>query len=243
MKKQCIAVTAAVFALTTLSNAGVTPASTTTSVAETTEDSWFNGEFGVGTQAGFHGIGLHLRYDVTDQFYLRLEGNYFQLDYDDEIDGVDYEGKLDFSNVGLLANYMPFAGGFRVTGGVFGGALEADASGRGAGNVVEVDDIDYVLGATDSLHANVEYSSFSPYLGIGWDFVLGAEQNWIIGLDVGVLYIGEADVEIKGEGELFGSGINQITEAELDAERESLESELSGYEFLPVFKLSLTYRF
>jgi hypothetical protein len=81
-------------------------------------DSWLTGRFGLGTQAGIQGAGLHLRYDVSEKFNLRLEGNYFNYYDSFEVEDIDYDGELDFSNVGLLANWLPFTNsGFRITGG------------------------------------------------------------------------------------------------------------------------------
>jgi hypothetical protein len=205
-----------------------------------TEPSAFDGRFGAGAQVGFQGIGLHARYDLTGWCYLRLEGNYFEYDDSFDADGIDYDGELDLSNLGLTANFLPFANGFRITAGGYFGNNEFTGIARGAGTSLDIGDTDYVLNPGDSVTGTIEYNSFNPYLGVGWDFVFGSGSNFVFGIDVGVLYLGEPEADLSAAG-----GITRIPGFADDLRREEtlVEDDVSDWEFAPVLKLSFTYRF
>lgn len=196
---------------------------------------------GLGTQVGTQGVGLHLTYNFSRSFYLKLEGNYFDYSDDVDIDGVDYDGDLDFSNLGITANYLPFeSSGFRVTLGAFFGQNKFSGTASGAGQNVDLNGTNYTLGANDSLRGSVEYDSINPYIGIGWDWAFGESQNIILGLDLGVSYLGDPNSSVTATGP-FSTTPNFNTN--LQAERQTFQNDIEDYKFYPVVKLSLTYRF
>lgn len=202
--------------------------------------SWLTNRFGIGAQLGVQGAGLHLRYDVSEKFNLRLEGNYFKYDDTFEVEDIDYSGEFDFSNVGLLANWLPITGsGFRITGGAFAGALQLDGSASSVGTTIDINGTEYDLNAGDRLDAGIEYNDVTPYLGLGWDFCFGSDKSWVLGIDLGVLYMGEPDVSLVGAGALA----DPAATADIDAELDSIREDVEDYTFLPVVKIGLTYRF
>ncbi|MFC7335818.1 hypothetical protein ACFQY0_01410 [Haloferula chungangensis] len=196
--------------------------------------------FGLGIQAGIQGIGLHARYDINPWLYMKIEGNYFKYDDTFDVDGTDYHGDLDLSNIGLTANFLPFNNGFRVTLGGYFGNNEASGVANGNGQTVSIGNSVYTLTQGDQLQGSVEYNQFAPYLGIGWDFGFGSTSSWVFGIDLGVLYLGEPDTLVSASGPITsvpGFG------ADLAAEQAIFADDINDYQFLPVLKLSLTYRF
>lgn len=202
-------------------------------------DDWC-AQWGLGIQAGTQGAGLHLRYDLNPSLYFKLEGNYMGWKDEIEVDDITYKGDLDFGNIGLTANYLPFAGyGFRLTAGAFFGKNEFDGESTSTGTL-ELNGTTYPITSADKLMGTVEYDTFNPYLGIGWDWALGEKKNFIIGLDAGVSYLGEPTTTLTATGTL--ATIPGIT-ADLDAERIAFQDDLEDFQFYPVLKLSFTYRF
>ncbi len=219
--------------------AGVATTEQSTPIQSATQSDWIGG-VGIGTQLGTQGAGIHLSYNLTQSLYFKVEGNYFKYNDSLEIDSVDYDGDLDLSNLGITANYLPFDGyGFRITAGAFFSNNEFNGRASGAGETVEIDDIDYLLGTGDALRGSVEYNSFNPYIGIGWDWAFGASQNFIFGLEVGVSYFGDPESTLTVEGGLA----DLVPVAGLEAERQSFQDDAEDYKFFPVVKISLTYRF
>ena len=197
--------------------------------------------WGLGAQAGIQGVGLHLRKDIGSRLYLKLEGNYFDYSDDVEIDDIDFDGHLDFSNVGLTLNWLPFeSSGFRITGGAYHGNNSFRGRATSAGKTVDINGTDYRIGPGDFVRGSVEFDSISPYFGIGWDWLLGANDQFTLGLDLGVLYLGDPSVKLATSPTIGGM---PVPGADLEAERRDIASEIEDYKFLPVLKVSFTYRF
>ncbi|MCX6879618.1 MAG: hypothetical protein NTW21_38305 [Verrucomicrobia bacterium] len=239
MKRSNICILLALAMPATVS-AGVTaPELVPSPIQPTSQGDWMAG-LGAGVQVGTQGVGIHLSYNITPSFYLQLEGNYFDYNKTLNIADVDYESDLDLSNLGLTVNYLPFENsGFRITAGAFFANNEISCTATGAGQQVSLNNVDYTLGANDSLVGAIDYGTFNPYIGVGWDWVLGADRNFVIGLDVGVSYLGEPDATLTGTGLLGTSAAAN----DLAAEQAAFQDDVEGYKFYPVVKVSFTYRF
>jgi len=219
------------------STATYAPPPATPSTVSSTGD--WTSAWGVGAQIGIQGAGIHLRYDLNPSFYLRLEGNLIGMDDEFTVEDVDFSGDIDFSNLGLTINYLPFANsGFRITAGAFFGQNEAN--GRGEGGTAEFNGHYYTLSANDTVQASLEYDSFNPYLGIGWDWTFGAENNFVLGLDLGVAYMGNPEITVNSTG-IYAN--NAAFNADVAQYQKDAEDFLEDWQFLPVVKLSFTWRF
>ncbi|HEX4939177.1 MAG TPA: hypothetical protein VFX11_10905, partial [Candidatus Kapabacteria bacterium] len=91
------------------------------------------GNLGIAGKISSLGYGLEADYVLSDRFSVR--GQFNQYDYDDtfEEDGIDYDGTLDLSTFGVLLDWHPFGGGFRVSAGGFNVDNELSGVGSGAG--------------------------------------------------------------------------------------------------------------
>jgi len=74
---------------------------------------------GIGVKAGTLGIGLDLTGRVNDWFSIR--GTYSQYDYNQTFNksGNDYDGTLKLGAYGVLLDFFPAKGNFRISGGFF----------------------------------------------------------------------------------------------------------------------------
>ena len=117
--------------------------------------------------------------------------------------------------------------------------MQLDGSASSVGTTIDINGTDYDLADGDRLDAGIEYNAVTPYLGLGWDFCFGAEKSWVLGIDLGVLYMGEPDVTLVGVGALADAAVEDDINAELASIREDIED----YTFLPVVKIGFTYRF
>ena len=220
--------------------AGVSSNAAAPAVQAASQGDWMCG-FGTGVQAGTQGFGINLSYNIVPSFYLKLEGNYFRYNRSFNISDIDYEGNVDLSNVGLTGNYLPFEGsGFRVTAGAFFSHNEITGSTKGAGQQVNVNGTTYTLQPADSIEETAKWNACDPYLGVGWDWAFGEKQNLVLGLDLGVSYIGSPSTSVTGTGRF---ATNPVAMADLVAEQANVQDDLSRYKFYPVVKVSFTYRF
>lgn len=130
------------------------------------------GQFGVSPVVGTLGIGLELDYAVNDYLSARLQTNQFSHGHDFEEDDINYEGDLDLSSYGLLLDWHPFSGAFRITGGVYNNDNEAKGVATDPGLVTyEIGRATYRSLPTGPLVLDVKVElgkSTAGYLGLGW---------------------------------------------------------------------------
>lgn len=240
---------AAIVITTSTASAGQTPMTTSPTPADDMKiHSHFGGDWlsdiGVGAQFGTLGAGIHFDYHLPmAPVYLRLSGNYFEFSDTLDLDDIDYDGDIKLSTLGLTVNYLPFGDrGFKIiAGGYFGqNQFSGRATARDNQGAVTVGDNQYVFGPADSIIGTASFNTFTPYVGIGWDWVFGPNDNYVFGIEAGVRFMGSADVTLRGTGQ-FAEG--QPAFADLNAEQRNFEQDIEDYKYYPVLNLSFTYRF
>jgi hypothetical protein len=79
---------------------------------------------------GTLGAGAELGYRFNDRFGLRAPFGTGSISYDEESDGETYSGDIDLGGFGLMADFYPGGGAFRISGGVFKTDYSASFEGR-----------------------------------------------------------------------------------------------------------------
>lgn len=195
-------------------------------------------ETSLGLKVGTLGIGVEGTYELSPKWGLRGGFNRYDYGYEDDLDGVDYDGDLELSSIALLADYRPFESGFRISG----GALLNDNAIKGVAlpaNAYDIGDETYTLAETGVLSATADFDDVSPYLGIGYDF--GSSSNLRFNIELGVLLQGSPSVEILSTGGTLSS--DPAFQAELESEARFYEDDLEDYDIYPVLSIGLLYTF
>lgn len=210
---------------------------------------------GVGLRASTLGAGIEAIYSFSSNFNLRAQGNFISLDRSLEEDGVQYDGKLDFQTFGVLADYHPFEGSFRLTGGLYqnGNEIKVQATcpppnGCQVGNST----ITSTPGPDPArLNGVIDFNSTAPYAGIGWGNAMkGSALHF--GFDIGVLFQGspKADLDARGQATVTGGvnfagdiGTNQQVQDQVAAEEQNLQQEIDEFKLYPVISFTIGYRF
>ena len=184
------------------------------------------------------GPGGDIAYSLTDQVTIRLAGHYFKYSYDDNVDDIDYDLDLRLASGGLLVDWHPFNGSFRVTGGglFYGNRVTGDARPN---QPTEIGDNTYTPEQIGRLDAKLDFDSVVPYLGIGWGNPF-AGKRWTFTFDLGVVYHGSPDVRLTSDG--AGSNNPQFQE-DLRREEQKFKDEIADFRFWPVVAIGLSYRF
>ena len=79
------------------------------------------GDFGglaISGKVGTLGLGGELTTGITTNINARVGLNMLDFDYDNEIEGVDYDIGFDFSSFSALLDWYIFEGSFRISGGL-----------------------------------------------------------------------------------------------------------------------------
>lgn len=192
------------------------------------------GPVAVGMKVGTTGLGLEGTLGVTDRVNLRASVSGLDYSTDVEEDDIEYDGTLKVRSAGVLADWYPFRGRFRLSAGAFYNGNEFRGSAQD--EALEIGDNLYDA----RLDAEVDWRRFAPYLGLGWgNAVAGGRLSF--STDIGVLFTGSPRVSL--EGRTGDPVLEEQFQEDVQREEESLEDDLEDVKYFPVLSVSLSYRF
>ncbi len=194
-------------------------------------------DVGVNLKAGTLGVGVELSKSFSDKFSLGLGFNSYNYKTTDSASDVNYDFNYDLQSIALLANYHPFSGVFRFTGGVLYNNNELDLTGKPTGSNYVINGVTYTAAQVGTLNGKLTFNRAAPYLGLGW----GNRPGGRLGLsaDIGVLYQGSPKLSLNATGALS----DPTLASNLEQERRSEEEDLSNFKWYPVLSLGVYFRF
>jgi opacity protein-like surface antigen len=83
-------------------------------------------------------------------------------------DGINYDSRLKLDRAALLADWFPFGGSFRFSGGLTSNKYALDLAASGAGGSITVGSTRYVTTSADQFKVQIKLPSSMPYFGFGW---------------------------------------------------------------------------
>src|SRR3989344_5673599 len=192
-------------------------------------------DVGVNLKAGTLGAGVELSKSFSDKLSLGLGFNSYDYKTTDRASDIDYDFNFDLQSVALLANYHPFSGAFRFTGGVVYNKNELNLTGKPTGTSYVINGVTYTAAQVGTLNGKLTFNSTAPYLGIGWGNRPGAKVG--VSADIGVLYQGSPKLALTATGAAAG-----LT-SDLEQERRSAEADLSDFKWYPALSFGVYFRF
>lgn len=158
----------------------------------------------------------------------------------------DYNGKLKFDQTSLYADWFPFQGAFRFTGGVNFRDAYLTADARPNGGQVTIGDTSVNFGAGDQVTASVKMPDVAPYLGIGWGHNTAANQSgFALFADIGVSF-GKPKVTM-GVNDAFMAKLNQASngkaQQEIDKQINTIQDDANDIKVFPQFYIGVAYKF
>lgn len=220
----------------------------------------------VDINGGTQGIGMSLGYEFNPHLKMRLRGAYMGYDYSDDWGESDLktDGKLEFdgSNAGLILDYHPFAGRFRISGGLTFAQtkvkLSADLQatvpdGFTPGKSYEFGGIEYrANGSSGNVHGEYSWNTVQPYLGIGWSSDGDGDRSLYFTIDLGVNFIGSgslsvgasSNIESSKDGGQTWQGVSNVDlEHSVREEGKDFFKIADDLYVYPVLQLGVGYRF
>lgn len=217
-------------------------------------------KIGAGFKLSSLGLGIDVAARITPKINVRLNLN--KLDYDfDDVEVSDEtsleettEGSLAMSNHGLLLDYHPFAGTFRVSFGIYSSSNKVNTLTTGSIEDTKIGDYRYDI--EGEVVGSAKMNGTLPYIGLGWGNTPRDGFPLSVSFDLGVL-IGTdatAEVDVTGTATELSTGIefDINDEANPEAERfhtqlqneiDEINSDLSDVSMFPVISFGLNYRF
>jgi hypothetical protein len=198
------------------------------------------GALDVGVTAGSLGYGPQVgMVIVPNKFDARLNFGYLSYSYNTSSNNVAYSGHLKLNNLGLLGDWHPFAGSFRLTAGAFYNDNKFDLSGQpSAAGSYTFNGNTYTAAQVGSVNANVSFNSIAPYVGFGW----GNDSNRAgvhFTSDFGVMYQGSPSATITATG----AAADPALARDVATAQSQLQSDLNSFRWYPVAQVGLLYRY
>lgn len=206
----------------------------------------------VGAHGGTLGLGVSAGLDVSETFAARALINALGLDYEETESGNEFTGDLNLQSFGLVADWHPGAGRFRLTGGLFVNNNEVSAVATG-------NDLDIGGNSYDGqLSVLLDFERIAPYFGVGWTSGWIGEPGFSFSVDAGLLYqrspllsgsgnVGTCLFSVSSSGNANVRGCSASLAASLNADLESehasLLDDLEGFTWYPVLSIGVSYRF
>jgi hypothetical protein len=189
---------------------------------------------GIGIKVGTLGFGLDLTGRVNEWFSIR--GTYSQYDYKQsyEESGNDYDGTLKLGAYGVLLDFFPAKGNFRISGGYFKNRNELDLVSTPM-NGIQIGNTFYPGTTAGTLTGDVIFNSYAPYFGIGYGSAARPGSRVRFVFDIGVMSQGAGDVT-------FSSSTGVVSAADWAIEEADIENEIENYKLWPVVAFGISFR-
>src|SRR5690606_1148066 len=196
------------------------------------------GQWHAGASVGTLGISPEVGYRFGEHGGLRLNGGFYDYDRSEEIDDIDYDGTLKLSSVGMMADWYPFGGSFRLSAGARSNGNKIDLVAVPTANV-EIGDETFTPDEVGTLSGGVKFKDFTPALTLGWGGKLG--KGFTMGFEAGVLLQGSPKFSLAASDGLLASDPDFL--AELERERAQAEEDADDFKLWPVIQLHFAWRF
>lgn len=185
----------------------------------------------VGAKVSTLGLGLDVALPITQSIDGRLGFNTFNYNFNRTTTSnglaTNFTGQFKLQSFAALADYHPWDGSFRLTGGVLYNNNKFSMTSNG-GN----------LGGAAcpacTATATIDFNKAAPYLGFGWGSA-AKDTGLSFAADIGVLFQGTPKANVTATG---GATQAQINQANAD-----LNSSLNNFRYYPVASIGLGYTF
>lgn len=194
----------------------------------------------VSFKAGTLGVQGDLTVPFSKYVAGRVSLGYLAYTYSVNVDHVDYDFDINMPSAALLLDWHPAGGGFRVSGGVIMNPHDFSAkASTEPGRLYKIGDHYYPGSTLGNLEADADFNKAAPYLGIGYNGAFTQDGNWFFTFDLGVMYWGEADVDLKASNPF----IDDVFREDIQKEENRIEDEIQPLQFWPVAAIGVAYRF
>ena len=154
-------------------------------------------------------------------------------------DGITFDAKGKATRIGLFADWFPWLGSFRLTGGLTLNDMKLDLNAAGAGRVLQIGSNTYTLGADDRYEVRGEFPAATPYFGLGWGHHASGGAGWGFIADVGLSF-----GKPKVTGRAAGPWASQPgLQADIDRETQTLRDTVGNLRAFPQLSVGVNYRF
>ena len=122
---------------------------------------------------------------ITEHFGIRALANSGSIAYDYDRSGIRYDGIYRIGTSFLLADWHPYATGFRLSGGLAYNNQRVLGAARPGTETISIDGTRY---SSAQLGTLATFSKAAPYFGVGWGLAPRPGSRLYFSADLGVTY-------------------------------------------------------
>ena len=196
-------------------------------------------------------IGLTTGYGIeatlgNDNFSGRVGANKYNINENGNANNMNFDFKLQLQSVSALADWYPFSGRFRVSGGLYSNKSKIEMTAvPDAGSTYTINGVTYAADtAVSSLQGRLTFSPMSPYLGIGWGNPVANGKGWGMVSDIGVIFQGAPKYSLSATcgAALTAPECTQM-QSDVAAEQASQQNDLNNsFRYWPVLSIGVSYQ-
>ncbi|MDX8378753.1 MAG: hypothetical protein R8K48_01735 [Gallionella sp.] len=186
------------------------------------------------------GGGVEVAFPIMKSVDARIGLNTFSYNFNKSstsgVSTTNYAGKLNLQSLEALADWHPWAGSFRVSGGLIYNDNKLTLTALpGAGGTFTAGGVAHTIGAGEFVNATIGFNKIAPYLGIGWGRT-PKNMGWSFTSDIGILFQGTPRVAVS-------TNIAGVTAADKAQANADLNSSLKRFNIYPVVSAGIGYTF
>ena len=185
-----------------------------------------------GVQVSTVGHGITLEKPLLYDFSVRIQTGTMSVSEQFNYDGNPYTSTAHYNHVAVIGDYRPYAGRYRISGGLVFGSDGVDNVARSEAPTLRVGSGVYPISGTGMVSTHLRYDRPSLYAGVGTG--TGLIRGLALTFDVGAL-VRNGTVTASATGPLAS---NPAFRADL----ERLRSEQRTHAVVPVVSVGLIYR-
>lgn len=199
---------------------------------------------GLTAKIGTLGYGAEFNLGFSDSFATRFGINAYTYTRNANSGTVNYDFKLQLKTASLLADWYPFEGSFRASGGLMYNNNKISLNALPSGGSYNINGVSYTNANVGSLQGTLTFNKAAPYLGIGWGNPVATDKGWGMLIDFGVMFQGQPKTNLTvtcGTAIVATPACTQL-QADAAAENAKLENDLSNYKLWPVVSIGISYQ-
>lgn len=177
---------------------------------------------------------------ITERFGIRALANSGSISYDYDRSGIRYDGRYRFGTSFLLADWHPYATGFRLSGGLAYNNQRLVGPARTGTGTIRIDGTRHSSAQLGSL---ATFSRAAPYFGVGWGLAPRAGSRLYFSADLGVTYQ-RLSAPLTGScGAATPAAVCAQMKSDLRADESEYRDAADDVRFYPVISVGFGVRF
>lgn len=188
----------------------------------------------IGIKGGTYGIGVDVTGRILDWFSIRGTVNAIDVSQSYSETDVDYDAKARLGGYGVLVDFHPMRGNFRISAGFLRNRNKIDLTATPTQNV-DIGDNTYTPAQVGELDGAIRFKENTPYIGVGFGNAAKSGHRVRFLLDAGVVQQGSGTVSLT-------SSNGGVSSDDLHKEEAKIEDDIKSYKLWPVIAVGVSIR-